>query len=52
MHTIRMVIDIYLNGQVVFGIGECTKSITIPIIADSERESNEILNVELKTDCT
>ena len=40
-----------VNGRVVFGIGECTKSITIPIIADSERESDEIFNVELDTDC-
>ena len=40
-----------VNGRVVFGIGECTKNITIPIIADSERESDEIFNVELDTDC-
>ena len=41
-----------VNGQVVFSPGECTKSITIPIIADSEREEEEIFNVELLTiDC-
>ena len=40
-----------VNGQVMFGIGECTKNITIPIIADSEREEDEIFNVELDTNC-
>ena len=40
-----------MNGQVVFGVGECTKNITIPIIADSEREENETFNVELDSDC-
>ena len=40
-----------VNGQVVFAVGEYTKNITIPIIADSEREEEEIFNVELTTDC-
>ena len=40
-----------VNGQVVFAVGEYTKNITIPIIADSEREEEEIFIVESTTDC-
>ena len=41
-----------VNNKVVFGVGECTeKNITIPILADSEREEEEIFHVELATDC-
>ena len=40
-----------VNGQVVFAVGEYTKNITIPIIADSEIEEDKIFNVQLTTDC-
>ena len=41
-----------MDSQVVFAIGEYTKIITIPIIADSQVEDiEEIFNVELNTDC-
>ena len=40
-----------MDSQVVFAIGEYTKNITIPILADSEVETEEIFNVQLNTDC-
>ena len=41
----------HVDSQVVFAIGEYTKNITIPILADSEVETEEIFNVQLNTDC-
>ena len=40
-----------MDSQVVFAIGEYTKNITIPILADSQVEAEEIFNVQLNTDC-
>jgi len=40
-----------VNNEVVFAVGEYVKNITIPILADSEKEEEEIFYVELATDC-
>ena len=40
-----------MSGQVEFVVGEFTKNITIPIMVDSEKEKEEIFDVELSVDC-
>ena len=38
-------------AKLCLALGNVLKNITIPIIADSEREEDEIFNVELDTNC-
>lgn len=40
-----------VNGQVVFAIGEFTKTVTVPITSDAISENDEVFNVDLATDC-
>ena len=40
-----------MSGQVEFFDGEFTKNITIPIMVDSDKEQEEIFDVELAVDC-